>query len=104
MGANDTIETLISASRPAAVLLYSTGSEHCRYTRNPEAPNFENILTLVDPVTAMWVRDDLGSSGNGAVDASVFSDLSGMPSGGDEGGSGRDSGLLSRSTVVQESN
>ena len=93
LDANDTIKTVITSTSPvAAVVLYSTESQHCNYTSDPEMPEFENIFTLLDPDSAMWIRDRLDSTG-GSEASSILPDMSSTTEVGS--GGGRNSGLFS---------
>ncbi|KAK2759400.1 hypothetical protein FQN54_002878 [Arachnomyces sp. PD_36] len=97
LGANDTIESVISSSSPAAVLLYSTEFENCGYTNNPDMPEFDRIFTLLDPDSAMWIRDRLDSTGGSETETtSIVPDLARVPGdpAGQGGGAGRNSAMI----------
>jgi hypothetical protein len=75
IGAGATVANVISSQQAAAILLYSSQSNHCNFTADASLPSYRNIFTVLLPDSSLLINSHI-NSGNSSGSTSIEPDMS----------------------------
>ncbi|KAJ9270117.1 hypothetical protein DTO212C5_3856 [Paecilomyces variotii] len=87
IGPGATVANVITSHQAAAILLYSSQSNHCNFTADASLPSYQNIFTVLISDSSLQIKQHI-DTGNSSGSTSIVPDMSTVSTAQPSGGSG----------------